>query len=201
MTLTVSERIAQFESLSLPSSTMKKKSFDKDLFNLTFSTLLNNKNTVVRKRDNVIIYLDIRKVPFVGDLEIQALVTHCPQIQELFFESKRVTDRGVAELACLNSLQVLSLGYDLEYAPLKNNYASGLQKISSLPSLKTLDLTGCHYLSPNTFNYLHAFKQLETLRFPLMSKISAKALEQLELSLPYTTISFGQLSPNRISLY
>ena len=92
----------------------------------------------------------------INDEDLKELLQFCPDLNQLFINSNRITDKGLAHLAAHKNLQTLNLsGCD-------KITDEGLAHLAAHKNLQTLDLSWCK-ITDEGLAHLAAHKNLQTL--------------------------------------
>lgn len=81
--------------------------------------------------------LSVASCPHIGDHGIQALITHCPYLQEIYLGSTLVSDDSLALLAQMKLLEHISL------RNCQRVTETGMKALTKLKTLKSLDIKDC----------------------------------------------------------
>src|SRR4029077_11587365 len=109
----------------------------------------------------------------IDDNQLLELIGYCPNLQQLFIESDKISDKGLEHLSKLAALQELNLrGCD-------QISDAGLEHLSKLAALQELNLRECNQISDAGLEHLSKLAALQELNLRGCNEIGDAGLEHL----------------------
>src|SRR4029077_20779541 len=109
----------------------------------------------------------------IDDNQLLEFIGYCPNLQQLFIKSDKISDKGLEHLSKLAALQELRLeGCD-------QITDAGLEHLSKLAALQKLDLTGCKKIGDDGLEHLSKLAALRELNLEGCDQIGDTGLEHL----------------------